>query len=271
MNSWQCLKQLRYLIRARTWKGTGDPIFQSGSVIISSGPNDQGFQNLSSPICIIRPLSAQSDPEHDEEPDLIMQSVGVRILTKNANDAFGQAPIMGGARTGGQTSSAGRGILEIEEELFNAVKVMSEGLGVRVFARARGAAEAAQDDALGYLAWRDYNFDILTTATLFFHAPIYLTATPGASHAVTLAWALPPTRFDTLGLVLRRAVGSTAPAGPTDGTGVTVTASATSVSDNTGATGVHSYSLFRSYDDIRDTPTTVERYSAAATVSVTAT
>lgn len=91
----------------------------------------------------------------------------------------------------------------------------------------------------------------------------------------TLAWRVPPDRFDRFRVRLRRAAGATAPATSTDGTNVAIADLATGVTDSPGA-GEFSYALFGQYDETQGkdrggTPATAERDSVSVTRTVTVT
>jgi hypothetical protein len=92
---------------------------------------------------------------------------------------------------------------------------------------------------------------------------------PGGGSTV-LTWNLPPARYDRNALILRRAAGTTPPASTTAGTGIAVGALVTTLL-NTPGVGTFSYSLFMGYDELNSTPTTSDRFSAAATLTITLT
>ena len=73
MNTWQCLQQLRYLLLARLWEGTGSKVFQANSVVVSVIGDEPAMATLIPPTALIQPLDAQSDPTYDEEPDLLLK------------------------------------------------------------------------------------------------------------------------------------------------------------------------------------------------------
>ena len=102
------------------------------------------------------------------------------------------------------------------------------------------------------------------TTTEHFHPCPRFNATGGVG-SVTLAWTLPPARFDRLRVVLIRKAGSSAPTSVSDGTAVTLSGDLATSKTDTIAAGTYSYSLFAVYDETHATPTTVEKYSAAAT------
>lgn len=272
MNTWQVCRQLKYLLRSRTWDGTTNAF---GSVHVTAAPKEAAYGVFRFPLALIRPLSARFDPDFGEEPELVMQDVEVQLVVANAADVVGEASLIGANRAAVPTTSAGRGLLEVEEALMDAAARLSAIDGVEMLCRARSAVGAVHDDAIGYAAFRTYTFEVMTTADRFYHPATRLSATAAGGGSVSLTWRLPPDRYDRRRVVLRRASGSTAPASITAGTGVTLSGDlATSVTDAPGA-GTFSYSVFATYDETdgrpEGTPDSDDFVSAAETDTVTAT
>ena len=274
MNTWQVIRQIKYLLLQRKWEGTGSDVFQNNSVVISVAPDDQALSVLVTPTAVLRPLGAQSDPMHDEEPDLIMQSIGVRLSVTVPGDPLGQFALIGGGRQG-QGDSRGRGLLEVEEELYGAIESLNTINGVVIYSRAKSEAEAELDDDNRYSCIRTYLFDALTTASRFYHPVLGFIATDNvASTFCDLDWTSAPMRFDSRGVRILRKSGSSPATNPTD-------LSATIVADGSAfpavagywrdrpGTGTYSYTIWVTYDEW-DSSTT-ERYSAYMTSTVTVT
>jgi len=74
---------------------------------------------------------------------------------------------VGGQRTG-TTSSVGRGLLEIEEELFNAIERVDTDLGVVIVTVAKSAVAVAFVSEQ-YVLVRDYLFRARLTADRYYH------------------------------------------------------------------------------------------------------
>lgn len=260
MNELQCLKQLRYLLRARKWSGGSTPyVFSPRSVRVTIGPQEDALREMPPPLCLIRPDVAESDPKYDEQPDLVRATVILRLVASVMGDEVGENALLGANRVDGIYGSKNRGLFEIEEEMFGAVNLLNEIGGIKIAGREKGAVLAEVDPQLGYVCFRDYSFELWCTKNRFYHGPTRMVATGGVG-SVALTWTLPPDRFDRNTMYLRRAAGATPPATVTDGTGVTLSgALATSVSDVIAA-GTYSYSLFCGYDDFEDD--TVRSYSA---------
>lgn len=257
---------MRYLLLAKRWTGSSTPVFHEGGVKVSTGPDEMALSSMVTPCCLVRPGASQSDPVHGEEPDLLHASVGVRVIAIRPGDAVGENPLIGGNRTGGQTSSKGRGILELEEEVFAAIEQLGDVDGVRVIGRAVGESDnvLVEDQPGGnvkYIAWRDHDFTIACTADRYYHAPRNLAVAQGGAGQASVTWALPPDRYDRYKIILRRAAGSTAPSSPSSGTGVTLASNlATSVTDACGV-GTFSWAVFCAYDETHPTVANEERYS----------
>lgn len=259
MTPWQCARQLRYLLLAAAWPtGAAERVF--GAVVVSQAPNDRVLGNVRLPLALIRLGGGTSD---DQEPRLVRETLEVVLMAQVPGDPLGEAALIGGPRAGGAGSSAGRGVLELEEVLMGAAAQLGGADGVRLRLAGKGRGQAAPDAVHGAIAARGYVFEGWLGSERSYPAPVNLVATPAGSGAVNLSWTLPPQRFDRLEVVLRRAAGSTPPASATDGTGVTLaSAMATSVTDDPGA-GTFSYALFAGYDETSETPTTTDRWSSA--------
>ncbi len=262
MNIWQILRQLKYLLLARVWTGSGNVVFPSGSVKVSEQLTENVKQTgMRTPICVLAPGVNQTDPEHREEPDLFQQDVRATVIVSIPGDQVGENPMIG-ANVPDRTKSEGRGLLEIEEELFNAIGLLNTDFGVVIQSSSSGAAMPSLDPTLGYVLSRDYMFQAWATASRYYHAPTRLQATALGGGSVSLSWVLPPDRFDRYQIILRRASGSTAPSSVTGGTGVTLSGNlATSVTDTPGA-GTWSYSVWCGYDENHTTPSASNRYSS---------
>lgn len=273
MNTWQVLQQLRYLLLARLWEGSGSAVFQANSVVISVLGDEPVMATLIPPTALIQPLAAQSDPIYDEEPDLILQQVSLRISTTVPGDYLGEYALLGGGRQA-QTESKGRGLLEIEEELFAAISVLEVNNGVLILNRAKGAAASEIDEENRYTALRSYEFEVLTTTDRFY-APMrgFAAADAVASGDCTLTWTLPPARFDTRGIRILRVAGATPTTNPADGSATVVLAGSTNPDPGTHTDspgeGQVSYTIWSTYDEWASG--TNERFSSylTATVSVT--
>jgi len=164
VNCWQVCRQIQYLLREQTWTGSATKVFHTKSILITAAPRESAVEQLIMPAVLIRPLGATSD---DEEPDFVSQELALTLATAHAGDSYGEYPLVGGQRTG-QTDSTGRGLLEIEEEVFNAIEFLNTDSGVLIQHRMSSAAEPK---LVGnqYLLLRDYMFRAELTADRFYH------------------------------------------------------------------------------------------------------
>jgi len=275
MNTQQISKQLRFLLEAQNWTGSGNTVF--GDVKVSNSVVEGVIKDLRTPFVLLGIGSATPDPE---EPDLLTQNIIARLVVASHGDKYGENVMIGGSRTSGLTDSAGKGLLEVEEELFNAIFLLNDLEGIRIQSRAVSIINASETSAKKHVAFRDYSFETWVTADRYYHAPLVFTAVDAAGAGdADLTWTLPPSRYDFNstsplgGIIVRVAAGSTAPATPTAGTGVTVGAFATSVTDSPGA-GTFSYAVFAGYDETGRTPAVNDNFSeqeagTTATVVVT--
>lgn len=263
MNAWQAARQLRSLLLAAAWPdGTAGGVF--GDVLVTQDEFSAVSQAFRSPMALIRVGQGTADRQ---QPKLIRQQIEVALVVALPGGAGAQASLLGGPRTGGQGASSGRGLLEVEEQLLRVAGKLGGANGVRLQLVGSGAGEPVQDPRHGWLVARGFVFEAWLSSERSYPAPVNLVATAvGASSGqVTLTWRNPPSRFDLLSVILRRASGSTAPASATDGTGVTLSGPlAISVTDTPGA-GTWSYALFAAYDEVSATPATADRYSSSIT------
>lgn len=242
MNPWQCFRQIQATLRAEVWPDSAAVVFHAESVIVSAAPSPGIFETLMMPVAIMRPLATQGDPDHDQEPDYLRQEMGLTLAQIVAGDAVGEHALMGAIRQ--DDSAEGRGLMEIEEKVFDAIGIMNGLEGFSILNRFRSAPKA---DVGGnrYIVWKDYLFEMDCSADRSYEAAGSLIATG----SVDLVWTIPNSRYDLASVVLRRAAGTTPPVTKADGAGITLgSALATSHSDTPGS-GTWSYSVFMVYDD----------------------
>lgn len=264
MNLWQFCKQLQTLLRAAKWDDDATPVFRDTSVIVTTGPvQDVAFLQVS-PLCFIVPGDAQADPEHRDEPGLHQQRIVVSIAVVIPGDRLGEKPLLGGNRVGGANSSKNRGLFEIEERVHQEVGLLAASSGVRiVFSSAGAGAGTALPDS--YVVQRELYFTAWLSTARSFPPVVALTGTVGGAN-VTLAWRAPPSRFDLLRYVVRRASGSTPPATPTSGTNIALASDLDTSVVNAPGSGTWSYSIFAAYDQYgAGSP---DSYSALRSVTV---
>jgi hypothetical protein len=163
VTEYQLLTNIKSKLVARTWTGSSNVVFPTGSVAISSGRDLWFLSTLRCPIAIIKPGGTESDPEFDEEPGFLRFSVGLRLVTDIPNDWTGEAPLIGANKTQGSTRSEGRGIFEIEQEVFNAIGILNALESVDLQCTQRSEVEIDQVGSV-MVAYRDYTFQCYGTA-----------------------------------------------------------------------------------------------------------
>lgn len=257
MNDWQLLRQIAYLIRAATWPGGSEKLFQVNSVIITAGITEDVGPQLSLPCCLLAPPDPQVDPDFGEEPGLLFQPIAVKVMVSVPAGSKGTAALMGANRAA--AAAAGKGVLELAVPLMAVIRRMNDAVGVKLQAVHKSGVAVQIHPTLGYVAWQEHQLDCVATDAMTFPAPTRFVATGGAGQVV-MTWKLPPDRFDYRRCILRRASGETPPASATVGTGIPLGGTpdgrgAVTVTDVIGA-GTYSYSLFAAYNDYAVNPTT---------------
>jgi len=172
MNTWQTVRQVQYLVRSRKWTGSSTKVFHTDSVKVTAAPRESAIEQMIMPACLIRPMGASIDPQWSESPDLFELEVAITLAVAHVGDSWGEYPMLGGQRTG-QTNSTGRGLLEVEEELFAAVELLNDDDGVLIQFRASSAAQA-QMIGKQYVLVRDYLFRLWVSADRYYHPVINL-------------------------------------------------------------------------------------------------
>lgn len=269
MNGWQHLRQIAYLLERATWPdGTTDRVF--GRAIPTAGETPKALQQYRTPFVL---LTMDGDTKDDENPGLLIYELGATIVVAAEGRDLGQAALMGGARSGGQGSSKGRGILEVEEEFNRVVGRLTGADGAPAVAYESGSAQAVEVDASRYVVARKHSIKVLGTAARYYPPCLFLVGTGGAGQ-VSLTWKNPATRYDSLVPVVRYASGATAPASSSAGTGVSgLTATSESVTVSGLSAGTYSFAVFMSYDEMgtgtADRYSTQELSTTALSVTVT--
>ena len=240
MNTWQLANQLKYLLGEAESPSGGDKVF--GAVYVTARPRELP-RGLGSrlPLAVINVGSADHDPE---QPHLIdEQGWTVSVIVKNHGDAIGEGGILGANRSGGKTSSAGRGLLEVEERFFATLAQSFPVDGISSYAKVASSIDAAVDDVIGHVSWRQYRLVTLGLGT----CRSYPGGARFAESGGTLSWENPAVRFDSESIVIRYDAGGTPPATVTSGTGVLDTTVLTTTS--VASVGSGAYSLFHVYQD----------------------
>lgn len=254
MNEWQAMRQIEYLLRQRKWPGGATPVFAPGSVLSTVAPEEGAIRTMISPIVLLKPMEGQVDPDKKTQLDLEQQGVELMLVTVNPGDVIGHKALLGGNRpspgaTFGQTSSKGRGLLEVQTELKAAVRELNNVNGVRAQYSSQSHIGATIEPKSLYIAWRTYRFTLWCMDDLFYHPCRNFAATALGGGQVSMTWKIPPTRWDSFRVVLRRAAGAVAPASITAGTGIALAGNLSTSKTDTPGAGTFSYALFFTYDE----------------------
>jgi hypothetical protein len=268
MNAWQCLKQLKYLLQQRKWTGTSNVVFNANSVIVSANPELHALNHLIVPICIIKPNEATIDPEFKENQRIVERSCSIILITAIGGDAAtSENAVMGANRTSGSLKSEGRGLLELEEEVFETINLLTEQSGITMLFSASSSMGVKRVDTgadIWYVSMMEYPFKLFTSTLRKVYPPVsnLIITVPSIGTENDLSWTLPATRYDTYKVIVRKASGTTPPATATAGTGVTLgSLLATSVVDPITFGTTWSYSVFMAYDETHQPTSEAQRYS----------
>lgn len=160
------LASLKTRLIARTWTGGSNVVFPTGCVAITANADiatQQALKTMRTPFALIQPLDSTSDPEFDEEPNYVELNVQVRVGVMVPGDAVGENPLIGANKTAGSTYSEGRGLFEVEGEVFNAIGAINGNESVILQCRQKGAVQAIYDASGTWIAWRDLVFSVMGT------------------------------------------------------------------------------------------------------------
>lgn len=165
MNVLTFVNALQTQLYAQQWSG-GNVVFPSGCVQITASTEeamDYSLKSMRTPLALIQPLDAESDPKYDEEPALLYENVQVRLAVNIPGDPVGSNALVGANQTNGANASEGQGLLAIEQQLFNAIGILNAANGFTIQNRGKGQIRAGHMPNHTYLAYRDYSFQVLCT------------------------------------------------------------------------------------------------------------
>lgn len=131
MNTRELCLAVQTQLRARLWDGSGEKVFASGAVLVTLGIDTELAPRLRFPIALVSPLSGAVDPDHKQEPGLVKRQISVWLIASVAGDPWGEGPLIGACRPS-TTSSSGAGLLELEEELWAAIKILNALEGINI-------------------------------------------------------------------------------------------------------------------------------------------
>lgn len=156
-----------YLL-AQTWTGSSNVVFPSNAVAIVASIAEsvpRALETKRVPCALIAVAEDASDPEHDEEPDLLRALFDVAIIAMVGGDAIGEFVMIGGALSGGATKSEGQGILKVQQEVYNAIGKRNAQESVTLQYRQKAGQGAVYDkDRATWIAWRILRFEAWCTA-----------------------------------------------------------------------------------------------------------
>jgi hypothetical protein len=161
MNSFAVALAVRDLLAAAVWPGLGGEVV-FGKVLVSAGVDvEQTRSQLRFPFVRILPDSLDVD---DEAEDLVTQRFVLSVVQSVAGDPWGETVLLGGPGPAGGLTSKGRGLMALEQVVFDAVRLLSAQDGIQVQFTGASAVSAQLDAELGYVAQRDYTFEAWTGA-----------------------------------------------------------------------------------------------------------
>lgn len=166
MNELTLLTTIKAALIARNWTGGGTSVFPTGCVYITANVDlamEAALKTMRTPLALLQPMDSTSDPEFGEDPKFTQLNINLRVVVMVPGDSVGQNPLVGANKTGGTTASEGRGLLEVQQEVFNAIGLMNDNEGLQLQNTQTGAASAAIVDDKTYVAWRDYKFSAFGT------------------------------------------------------------------------------------------------------------
>ena len=165
MNERDQLVAIKAKLVAQTWTGGSNVVFPTGSVLITRGLNiEEALKSgVRTPFALIVPGAAQADPQHGEDPNLMVGEVTIRIGVVIPGDAVGENPLMGANRPD-TTKSEGAGLLQVQVELFNAVGELNTQNSVTLQYRNSSDRGAILLDDKTYICYEDHTYESVATA-----------------------------------------------------------------------------------------------------------
>lgn len=140
-------------LQAAVWTG-GSNVFHDNSVIISAAPELKATGKLIMPICIVRPLDAQADPD---QPDFYKLNIELVVAVSISGDALGQSALMGANRTA--NSSKGAGLIQVQEAVFDTINKLNAAESITLQHTYSSAAAPIQLSERVWVNARSYVFE----------------------------------------------------------------------------------------------------------------
>lgn len=160
------LAQVKTQLLAQNWTGGSNKVFPSNSVAVSRHIPEEALRTMRVPIALIMPGAIRSDPQYNEEPDLLVVQVIIRVIHNVPGDAVGENPLMGANRPD-TTKSEGAGLLEVMEEVYNAVGRLNVGDNANFIIqfRKKGGNGGIHIDGVTYWVYEDLEYESICSAT----------------------------------------------------------------------------------------------------------
>lgn len=252
MNTRQVIDRMRNHLIARRWRGdpSGEPVFAPFSVKPSPGPISPDLMaKVQMPASFLWPDVGSSDPDGQGEiRTLFTQRIRVGLIVQNSGDAWGEFALVG-ARHTSHLSGDGRGLLEVEEELYDVMEALARLTGLKIQSRSQGIAlpVTVGDDITALSRLYDFDVDVGTRSV---HLEPRNAAVAVAGPTATVSWDAPWSTTDLVEYRVRRVPGTVPTADPAGGTEVALASPLDlSVDDTPGAPGDYTYSVFGFYAD----------------------
>jgi hypothetical protein len=271
MNGWQLTKIARDLLRRRKWKGvsSNEHVFKSNSVRITPIDIEDmlGVGTPSSPVCKINLGGRSSDKQ---SKGYVGQQLIVTLAVQVEGDEMAENATVGANRTALKASSKGRGISEVESEMFAVLEDVTAMQGMQIQGYSAGSIEMTRISTASAFVTCEYTFLFYCTSQMTWLGPTSLDADGSTGGSVSLSWVPVPENWATIaasgGQVIKYAAGSTPPPTPDDGIdGPAVTGLADDAVITGLSSGTYAISIFTRYresgassdDDSWSDPTTI--------------
>jgi hypothetical protein len=253
VNGYQTAKLIQGALQARKWKGESgnELVFKRVRITPVDIETMLGVGAPGSPVCKINLGKRQSD---QQQKGFVAQEIVVTLAVQVEGDELAENAMVGANRTAGSGSSKGRGILEVEAEMFAVLGDMNAMAGMQVQGYASGSVEVARVSMASSFVYCSYTFLFYCTTQLTYLGPTSLVASGSTGGTISLTWKPAPLIWSSIsasgGQIIKYASGSTPPPTHDSGTdGPAVTGTATSASIPGLSSGTYAVSIFTAYKE----------------------
>lgn len=173
MNELELHNKIKNRLLAQTWSGGSNIVFPNATATTGSVKSVVDLENafkasinsagMRTPLALLATLSAQNDPEHGEEPNLVRYRIGVLVAVTIPGGAVGEEP-MTGANIGDTTKSEGKGLAAIGVPFYSAVGKLNDLEGVQIQIR-ETALQGGKVMGVNYIAYRVWELEAWGTAS----------------------------------------------------------------------------------------------------------